>query len=61
MVPSESEEPDPLKSHVSPLHVDMNEATGGWVTVAPILATKASRRPPPIVGWSAFTVGKSEE
>ena len=33
MVPSGSEEPDASKLHVSPLHADVNDATGGALTV----------------------------
>ena len=33
MVPSGSEDPDALKLHVSPLQDDVNDATGGALTV----------------------------
>jgi hypothetical protein len=32
-VPSASDDPDALKLHVSPLHADVNDATGGALTV----------------------------
>ncbi len=33
IVPSGSEDPEALKLHVSPLHVDVNDAIGGALTV----------------------------
>ena len=47
-MPSGSEEPDALKLHVSPLHADVNDATGGalavmtwpvWLTAPPLSVT----------------------